>query len=248
MHKNLLVVAFFLMSTFVFAQNETIQKEDVQQTEKEDFNEFKKKINEAKDRIVINLSYDALLNLPDGLKMKGFSRGFDAYFMYDVVLGKSNFSIAPGIGVGTNNYFHKYKIYTDENGETQFESFGEEIKVKKSKLALTSIDIPLELRFRTTPNSKGYSWKVALGAKVGRVVQNKWKYKGQMRNDLSDEIQDTKFKIYNLDNINKWRYGVLARFGYSIINVYAYYSLSDVFNNKGPKMTPLSVGISINTF
>ncbi|MCO5248008.1 MAG: PorT family protein [Chitinophagales bacterium] len=246
MHKHLLLIAFLFLSTYVFAQSETA--ENVEQTEKEDFRDFKKKINEAKDRIVINLSYDALLNLPSGMKMSGFSRGFDAYFMYDVVLGKSNFSIAPGIGVGNNNYFHKYTISTDTDGKTVFSAVDEGLKVKKSKLALTSIDIPVELRFRTTPKSNGYSWKVAIGGKFGRIVQNKWKYKGQMRDDITSPIQDTKFKIYNIDNINKWRYGVFARVGYSIINVYAYYGLSDIFNNKGPKMTPFSVGISINTF
>ena len=205
----------------------------------DDFVEFKKSINESSDRLVVDLSYDMLLNLPDSIKTKGFSRGINVYFTYDVVLGNSRFSIAPGIGFGSNNYFMNYQISSDSSG-AYFDKFPEGVKAKKSKMGVTYIDIPVELRFRSVPNKKGTSWKLAAGFKAGYMVQSKWKYKG------TDFGKGKKFKQFDIENVNKFRYGVMLRGGYGIWNLFAYYSLSDMFNDKGPKMTPLSFGISIN--
>ena len=238
-YTYLLLLFFFATSLQAFAQEETIET-TVETTD--DFIEFKKNINKSKDRLVIDLSYDMLLNLPDSIKTTGFSRGFNAYFTYDIVLGKSKFSVAPGIGIGNNNYFMNYSLSSDSLG-TYFNKISDDIDVKKTKIALSYIDIPLELRYRSTPNKKGSSWKLAAGIKAGMMIQNKWKYKGE---DLSNNGSEVKFKSYDIENINKFRYGVMMRGGYGMWNVFAYYSLSDVFNDKGPSMTPLSFGISIN--
>lgn len=239
-YTYLLLLFFFATSLQAFAQEETIET-TVETTD--DFIEFKKNINKSKDRLVIDLSYDMLLNLPDSIKTSGFSRGFNAYFTYDIVLGKSKFSVAPGIGIGNNNYFMNYEIDSDSIG-TYFNKISDDIDVKKSKIALSYIDIPLELRFRSTPNKKGSSWKLAAGIKAGMMIQNKWKYKGE--DPYVEDGGSIKFKKYEIENINKFRYGVMMRGGYGMWNVFAYYSLSDVFNDKGPSMTPLSFGISIN--
>lgn len=251
MYKYLLM--FFSLATtgFAMAQDETVATTSsstvvLQDDDKDEMVELKKKLNKSKDRLVMDFSYDMLLNLPDSIKTKGFSRGFNVYFTYDVVLGKSRFSIAPGIGIGTNNYFFKdfYNISSDSLG-TYFNKTPNGVSVRKAKIALTYIDIPVELRYRSPLNSKGNSWKLAAGFKAGMMIQNKWKYKGE--SNLNNG-EDVKFKTYNIENINKFRYGVLLRGGYGIWNVFAYYQLSDVFNDKGPRMTPLSVGLSINAF
>lgn len=245
MHKYTFIILFFAAMQMVIAEETVttqpvvIQTQDTEKVEVDDFIELKKELNKASDRLVFDLSYDMLLNLPDSIKTKGFSRGVNIYFTYDVVLGKSRFSIAPGIGIGSNNYFMKYDISSDSLG-THFNSFPEETRVKKSKMALTYIDIPIELRFRSAPNKKGTSWKLAAGFKGGYMIQSKRKYKGD------DFGMGKKFKQYSIENVNKFRYGVMVRGGYGIWNLFAYYSLSDVFDSKGPKMTPLSFGISIN--
>ncbi|HUH73421.1 MAG TPA: porin family protein [Chitinophagales bacterium] len=245
-YTNLLMLFFFASTMQVFAQDGTIET-TVENTD--DFVEFKKDINKAKDRLVMDFSYDMLLNLPDSIKTKGFSRGFNIYFTYDIVLGKSRFSVAPGIGIGNNNYFMKYAVSSDSLG-TYFNKIDSDVAVKKSKIALSYIDIPLELRFRSAPNKKGSSWKLAAGFKAGLMIQNKWKYKGEAITNRGESIannsENVKFKNFDIENVNKFRYGVMVRGGYGIVNLFAYYSLSDVFNDKGPRMTPLSFGITIN--
>lgn len=236
MYKYLFLFFTLMATTAVQAQEETAANID---THTDDFIELKKDINKAKDRLVVDFSYDMLLNLPDSIKMKGFSRGVNVYFTYDIVIGKSRFSVAPGIGIGNNNYFHKYSISSDSLG-TYFGKYPDGANVKRSKIALSYADIPVELRYRSPLNKKGNSWKIAAGIKAGIMIQNKWKYKGD------DFGRGEKFKTYDIENVNKFRYGVMLRGGYGIWNLFAYYSLSDVFNDKGPRMTPLSFGISIN--
>lgn len=217
-------------------------------TEPETFEETKATVNKAKDRLVFNFSIDMLLKQPDSLKTKFFSRGMDAYFMYDVVMKKSRVSIAPGIGIGTNNYYINSKIVSD-SAKTYFVPIDKDVfSYKKNKISVAYIDIPVELRFRSKPNNNGTSWKLGAGIKVGMNISNKWKYKGADLNaDASaTDKKDVKWKQYNIENFEKFRYGVFVRGGYGMINAFVYYSLSSMFKSGSPQLTPLSFGIQIN--
>lgn len=128
--------------------------------------QVKKRITSANDRLVIDLCMmnaivkkDGGVTVPNDFKLGAFNRGINVYFMYDVVLGKKtkpqHFSIAPGIGVGSENYYFKnYKMTWHYDTITRFVPLGDSISSKNSKLNMTYIDIPLEFRYRSTPNKK----------------------------------------------------------------------------------------------
>jgi hypothetical protein len=204
------------------------------------------KVNKAKDRIVAEFSLDQLIGKPDDFKLSAFSRGFNIYFMYDLVLGKSPISIAPGVGIGTNNYYHR-SLITSDSLMTYFTPLDkDEYDIKKNKLGLTYVDIPVELRFRSKPNKKNTSWKLATGFKLGFRIADKWKYKGlDPRSGTPGE--EVKFKEFNVDNLERLRYGVTLRGGYGALNLFVHYYFSDIFESgKGPGFNPISFGISIN--
>lgn len=204
------------------------------------------KVNKARDRIVAEFAMDQLIGKPDSFKLGGFSRGFNIYFMYDVVLGNSPMSIAPGIGIGTSNYYHRSRIYSD-SVQTHFSPIAkDEYDIKKNKLGLTYVDIPVELRYRSKPNSRNTSWKLAAGFKLGFRIADKWKYKGlDPRSGTPGE--QVKFKEFNVDNLERLRYGVTLRGGYGALNLFVHYYFSDIFESgKGPGFNPISFGISIN--
>lgn len=212
------------------------------------FDETKAVVNKAKDRLVIDLSVDMLFNKPDSLKVKFFSRGLNAYFMYDVVIAKSHFSFAPGLGIGTNNYYINSSIVSDTN-KTYFVPINKDIyDYKKNKISVAYLDIPVELRFRSKPNEKGTSWKLGAGFKAGINISNKWKYKGtDLSADPTDANKDdVKWKQFNIDYIQKFRYGVTLRGGYGMVNAFVYYSLSDLFKSGSARLTPFSFGIQLN--
>ncbi len=219
--------------------------------------EVLKKIGKAKDRLVLDFCFmnavvkkDNGVTVPNDFKVSGFSRGINLYFMYDVILSKKvpYFSLAPGIGVGSENfYFKDYKLTWHYDSITRFVPLGDSISSKKSKLNMTYIDIPIEFRYRSKPSNKtGLSWKLAVGFKFGFLVGSKWKYKGEDPNKGTDGEQ-VSIKDIKVANMNKFRYGPYIRGGYGMFNLFAYYSLSNTFvANKGPKMNPIVFGLSIN--
>ncbi len=251
--KYLMIVFVALMvSVSGFAQ-----EEEKEPKEEKEISKAKETVNKAKDRLVFEFNGGILLNKNElgkfnGLPFdaKGFQGGFNVYFMYDVVLKKSPISIAPGIGIGTENWTHNSQmIFTDSF--THFEPFAGDTSMtyKKSKLGLTYIDIPLELRFRSKPNAKNWSWKLAAGFKIGFLIRSKWKYKGEEYRAGYQmlEGENVKFKEFGVPNLEKIRYGVTGRGGFGPFNVHFYYSLSSLFEEgKSIDLQPIVFGISIN--
>ncbi|HOU47273.1 MAG TPA: porin family protein [Chitinophagales bacterium] len=220
--------------------------------------QVKKRVLSARDRVVIDLCMmnaivkkDGGVTVPNDFKLGAFNRGINVYFMYDVAFGKKkivkNFSIAPGIGVGSENYYFKnYKLTWHYDSLTRFKPLGDSISSKNSKLNMTYIDIPIELRYRSEPNKKtGMSWKIAVGFKFGFLVGSKWKYKGEDPNKGTNGESVT-IKDIGVANMSKFRYGPTIRGGYGPVSIFAYYSVGSAFTTKGPKMNPIVFGISIN--
>jgi len=218
--------------------------------------QVKKRISSAKDRLVIDFCMMNAIIKKDGVmvpadfKLGGFNRGINVYFMYDLVLDKKkkhpHFSIAPGIGVGSENYYFKsFGMSWRNDSVTRFYPLGDSITSKKSKLNMTYIDIPIEFRYRSKPNAKtGMSWKLAVGFKVGFLVGSKWKYKGE---ELNNSNINVKIKDVGVGNMSKFRYGPMIRGGYGPASLFCYYSVGSAFTTgKGPKFNPIVFGISIN--
>ena len=167
----------------------------------------------------------------------------------DNPLGKSNFSIAYGIGISVHNLYSNCMPSNIDStgkpsGKTEFKAIPDSIKHQNNKISLFYADIPVEIRFRTKKSSNNF--KFAVGFKIGYLLQSHIKYEG----DRQDNIQGTiKYKTYDIPNIEKLRYSVTARIGFSKYSIYGAYSLTTLFKgNKGPEMFPVSVGIAITPF
>ena len=206
----------------------------------------------SRDRIIVELNFLNWAQLRKGDDgyvdpgIKWFSRGFNFYFMYDVILGKSRFSVAPGIGFGIENAHLERSLYQDSS-TTYFVDFElnpevpESNDYKKYKLNTVYLDIPLELRYRGKPNARNKSFKMAVGFKAGINIDNHTKLKYEERD--KPRVQKNK----NYDDIMLFRYGPTFRIGYGAFNIVAYYSAGELFTSGGPDgIHPFSVGISIN--
>jgi len=234
--KTLFALFFTLATLALFAQDTT----NLSSMMKETSQKLKEKNTSSRDRIVVDIFFDNWLHNEDSLQTKWYSRGFNAYFMYDILLGKKAlFSVAPGLGVGTNNVFHNSALSVDTNGTELVKRTDD---YKRNKIGLAYVDIPVELRFRSKPNAKNKSFKVALGFKAGILIDSKTKVR---KEDAFGEMKVYKEK--RLDNLNLFRYGATFRVGYGPFNLFAFYSLSKLFEkDRGPEITPFSVGFSIN--
>ncbi|MCH8331822.1 MAG: PorT family protein [Bacteroidetes bacterium] len=232
--KYFLILVCLLFTTLTFAQD----LDDVA----ENFNN-----SGNRDRLILELNHDNWLNGPDTVTTEWYSRGINFYFMFDAQLGTSNFSIAPGIGIGNRNLFSDVSFIEDTN-ETLVVPYSSTLYYPngfdyiKNKLVTTYLDIPVELRYRTKPNSKNNSFKIAVGIKAGFLLGSHSKLKSK---DQFDEARV--YKVNKIRNLNKFRYGATFRVGYSEFNLIVFYGLSTLFEaNKGPGINPISVGISFN--
>ncbi len=183
---------------------------------------------------------DIWQGLPDGMKSRTINQGASYFVMYNHRFLKSNFSGAIGVGMGTHNLYSNSLIDADSVGNTIFVPI-DGIDYKRSKISLTYLDFPVELRFKSQKK-----FRLAIGFKAGVNIDSHSKYKGD---DLSGIKEEVKVKSKNLKNLEKWRYGVTGVIGYRWINMVVYYSLSKVFKEgSGPEIYPISIGISLRPF
>ena len=97
------------------------------------------------------------------------------------------------------------------------------------------LEIPIELRFRTSPLHNGNRLKLSVGVKAGWDMQNHIKF----------EYGALKEKWYNVPNLDPFRFAYTARIGYGKFNLMGYYGINTLFKSgTGPTMIPFGLGIA----
>ena len=104
-----------------------------------------------------------------------------------------------------------------------------------------NVNIPLEFRYRP-PNG----FKFTVGARAGLICEISQKYKCS---DPAIPADTAMYKNLLVKNKMKYNIDVYARIGWKFVNVYYSFQPTPLFaNNKGPKIYPMSVGISLSIF
>lgn len=193
------------------------------------------------------------INLPtekDGFNTNPMgSSTVNVYYFYDKRLGKSKFSIHPGIGFGLERYkFNNNKTLAYTTGLDTVSMVPSTLSnLRKTKLITNYIDIPLEIRFSTTPDDPNRSFKVSLGFKFGVLYDSFTKQK------YSEDGETKKLKDKQNFNLYPIRYGPYFRIGGGNFSVYASYSISPLFKpGVGPggnsNINNFTVGLSLAAF
>lgn len=231
------ILAFGLAFASVSAQTTDSKKDQIKKLPKP----------KKQDVILFNFNWMTMLNAPKGsdgtMWISPFSRGFDVSLMYDVPLGRSPLSFAAGVNFSFENIFvnHFIKdsfslgtqyVYT-ENIETLINADSPPAKRdwSKAKISTAIIELPVEFRFRLKPHKRN-TFKFAVGFKIGYVIDTWQKYEGP--NILPGEDLNTNLRqvTYDVPAVNRLRYGVFGRIGYSRFNVFVNYGISSFFENK----------------
>lgn len=192
------------------------------------------------DKLVFEITNDMWLDLPQDVKLRGFSPGFKAYFYSDYTFGReSNFSFAWGLGISADNVHsnavpHQFELPDGTLSEQLLIPFPEGYDYEKNKLVTTYLELPVELRFITKGRSP---FKIAAGFRLGYLLANHQK--------IIDT--DGKRKYYDFNDITKWRYGVSARVGVGKIQATAFYSLTPLIEGQD-QIIPFSVGMAFTPF
>lgn len=209
---------------------------------------FSQNIDEStrkKASAIFTITNDFYVNMPDSVDSKFFNLGADFAGLYDYKIGKSNFSFAFGVGIGSHNFKMDAFVIEDStnvSGLHPISSLYPGTDYKKNKISYTYFDIPFEFRLKTKSD-----FRTSLGFKIGFLIDSHSKYRGD--DYLYGTTDELFVKFKDIPNIESFRYGITGRIGWKFINITGFYSLTGIFTkNKGPKTYPISVGISLMPF
>lgn len=189
------------------------------------------------------LLYNNDLSLPTSLKPLEHSMGINNVVIHLIRQGvniyKHNVYFVYGIALDLNNYKFKNN-YTIQPDVDSFVAVEQNIRFSKNKLAADFVTVPVMLHFETNPHKPSKSLDIGIGGFAGLLYSSRTK-------QISEE-QGFR-KTYDDFNLKKYRYGVSAQFGFSVLNFYVNYALSEMFEKgRGPKLAPINFGVVLNGF
>jgi outer membrane protein with beta-barrel domain len=207
----------------------------------------------SNDHFLIQLGYAGWAGIPDSINTKGLSRSFNFYLMMDFPFKTDpRFSVALGPGVGTDHiFFDKTNItIADQSQPLRFQNLEDTNHFDKYKLVSAFLELPVELRFSSNPEKTGKSFKLAIGAKVGTLVDihvkgKRWVNKaGTLIPGFGEKfVQKQKDKHF----FNGNRLVGTARIGYGYFSLFGTYELGPfIKEGLGPTVHPFSIGITLS--
>lgn len=207
MKTKYFILFFLFIVRFCFAQKDTLTISDTVYKE---------------DQFYIGTTYNLLGEKPENLTQRGFSIGVHFGLLKDIALNDTrNFALGIGIGYSVNSFNQNLLITKDENNKVNY-ALLETGDFTKNKFSNQLIELPVEFRWRTSTPTEYKFWRIYTGFKLGYMVTNVAKYKG----DLGT------FKYRNLDDFNKLQYGLTLTAGYNTWNLHLYYALNPIFSNN----------------
>lgn len=174
------------------------------------------------DQFYFAFTYNYLGNKPDDVQQRGFPAGFHFGFIRDMPFNtRRNLAIGLGLGLSSNSYNQNILI-NSSTGDNNFQLIdGNNITFNNNKFTTYLLEVPFELRWRTSTAETYKFWRVYTGFKVGYVFLNSSKYKGNLGT----------IKNNGIDNFNNLQYGLTLSLGYSTFNFHLYYGLNSIFSN-----------------
>ena len=166
------------------------------------------------------------------------------FLQYNVGLqkNKKNFGLVTGMGWSVYNYRldNNFLITSNEEGVTIGEPISTDKRnVKKSKIVASYINVPLLLEIQSVDEAEQHAF-ISAGVYGGFRLGSHTKtvYFGNDKNKSREDI-----------NVNPFQYGVMFQMGFNIIKLYGTYNLSTLYEeDKGPEVTPFTVGVTLVNF
>ena len=180
------------------------------------------------DQIYFSVYYNSLNTNINEFKENKFSNSINLGFIRDIPLNKSGrFAIGIGTGLGINLFNNNLTFqHNDNDYNFEIKSFN---SFKKNTYSFSEIQVPLEIRWRSSSISKYRFWRIYTGLKYSRLLSQKYKFKDQNSTFSTSDVF-----------INRNQLGFTINIGYNTWNLGLYKSVVPFFN-KNNKNTPVDV-------
>lgn len=239
MKKIVLLIGCWVWCLASFAQGT-----EVSDKEKSKTGSGLPRVEVVRDRLNVDIFHSFWLGTPSQGNFNKFNPGFNVSAMWDFKLPQTP-SLSFGLGLGFSYYtqFSNCIIQYDRSkGINLYSIISDNVEYKLNRVTYMNCHIPFEFRYR---HANGF--KVSVGIHVGLVAGFEHRYKGNNFNGVEGEYLNYK----NMDFYNKQKFSadVYMRMGWKSFAVFYSYQFNKVFDaGKGPKMNPMSVGLSISLF
>ncbi|WP_188438853.1 outer membrane beta-barrel protein [Planktosalinus lacus] len=192
------------------------------------------------DQFYVGITVNFLNQRPKGVKTESFVGSMHFGFLRDMPINeRRNIALAAGLGYAYNNYGHNLFVGNNQNDESVFIVLNDDFDFDKNRFETHEIELPLELRWRTsTPESYKF-WRIYGGVKLGYVFY----FKSVFKND------NEKLKYSTIDEFNRLRYTAFMNFGFNNINFQVQYNINSFFNSDATvegvpiNMTAIKIGL-----
>jgi hypothetical protein len=201
--------------------------------------------------IVVDLGPDLLLNAPETMKLNLLKIKWpNLYLYYNIPIKESHFMVSPGLGFGRNRYTFKdeYTLARNKTSRhTELEKadslLGNNPTINSSSLDVKYVDLVTEFRFNANRLEPQDGFFLAVGGNLGI------RYDAYTTIEYKEDGQTKTHIIAESFNLNRLRYGLIARIGWGRFGAFYSHTLSNLFNNQGPtknNIHPFSFGVSLN--
>jgi len=196
--------------------------------------------------VVLDVGLNALVNKAGAnapeLRPEG-SRYVNLGLSYRQRLGgrRSPLYLLGGPELAFNNYMLEgnYK-WQNTNGITSVMLEPTSRQYQKTKLATSTLTLPLMLQLRLHDEHHRTTFRLGAGGFVGYRLASWTKLK------YFEEGSTYKDKDYGSYNLNDWQYGLQAQIGYGDVNFFVKYNLNELFRDgRGPQAQTLSFGLRL---
>ena len=128
----------------------------------------------------------------------------------------------------------------------QFQDLSDTSHFKKYKLATAYVEAPLELRYRSNPENDAKSFKVAIGAKVGLLLNAHTNGKTLQDKD-GNTITSYTLKENSKRYFNNNRISLTGRVGLGHFSLFTSYQLTPLFKEGvAATIRPMTIGLTIS--
>ena len=188
------------------------------------------------DQFYVGITYNNLQNKNNNIKQGRFTPSYSIGFLRDMPINKKRtIAVAAGLGYAINNYNVNFRI-TESNNTLEYNKL--KTLFDKNKLVLHYVDVPLEIRWRTSTFDSHKFWRFYGGVKASFLVYNYSKYED------GDELDF----VYNNQDLNKIQLGTFLAVGYNTWNFNIYYGLNPIFksaklNNENLNIKTINFGL-----
>ena len=182
--------------------------------------------NYLEDQFYLGLYYSTLTSSPENFNQNKFSSTLNFGFIRDIPFNKQrNFGVGLGAGLSLSSSSSNLKLSELNNVISGEIVSGEDFT--KNKWNTSSIEIPFEIRWRTsTPNNYKF-WRVYFGVKTSYLLKSKYKF----------ESINTNYSIQTLP-LRKTQSGLTVNAGNNTWNLGLYMGLNPIFNKEFGQNNP----------